>query len=121
MAVAFCSTLALINRRLIAGNGGVIMAKICFVGLPGKIGRCVTVPPGSGPGKPVPPPKGRLADEGYSNLFVDTSIVDSIHEATKGISDDGARGALENGVRVAVDAIQRRAGGDKEVIITLSD
>jgi len=97
------------------------MAKICMVGLPGKVGRCVTTPP-QWPigGKPIQPPKGGIA-EGYSNLFVDVSIVDAVHEAAKSISDDETRTALLSGIHAAVSAIQKRAGGEKEVVITLSD
>jgi hypothetical protein len=97
------------------------MATICMEGLPGKIGRCVTFPQWPiGGGKPIPPPKGRNA-EAYGNLFVDVSIVDAVHEAAKSISDDEARTALQSGIHAAVSAIQKRAGGEKAVVITLSD
>ena len=55
----------------------------------------------------------------YTSLLTDAQAVVAIHEATKGISDRGARAALESGIAAAVKAIEKR-GADREVKITLA-
>jgi hypothetical protein len=94
------------------------MARICFEGLPGKIGRCVITPP-----LPRPPqPRHHDTEEPglYSEILVDVSILDAVHQATKGVSDKGTRDALGKGIESALAAVRKRAG--KEVAsITLED
>ena len=98
------------------------MAIICIEGLPGKIGRCInTDPPYVPVGIGKPKPKAKVEETGaYPDFFVDTSIVDSIHQATKTISDSGTRAALEKGIDAAVKALIKRAG-DEGISIALTD
>jgi|GEM_PF-5575436 hypothetical protein len=85
--------------------------KLCLVGLPGKIGRCVITHPQP---PPVHPPKPKSIEEPgiYPEIFVDASIVDTVHHATKGISDSGTRAALQKGIEDAVAAMKKRGGED---------
>jgi hypothetical protein len=87
------------------------MAKICFVGLPGKIGRCIITGPQP---PPVHPQKTSGIEEPgiYPEIFVDASIIDTVHHATKNISDRGTRAALQKGIEDAVAAMKKRGGED---------
>jgi hypothetical protein len=102
------------------------MAKICFEGTPGKPGRCVTTGGGYPPYWPQPPHKpnpqgGNVEEPGlYPEIFVDASIVNAIHHATKSVSDKGTRHALQSGIESAVKALQKR-GGKEVSSITLED
>lgn len=98
------------------------MSLICYVGLPGKLGRCVSTPPNPiHPVRPKPKPDQGAGESGlYQQHIVDVTILDSIHSAAKGITDDGARAAIESGVQSAVAAVKKRAGGEIEGI-TLGD
>jgi hypothetical protein len=98
------------------------MAIICIEGLPGKIGRCINTDPPHVPGGiGKPKPKTRVEETGaYPDFFVDTSIIDSIHQSTKIISDSGARAALQAGIEAAVKALIKRAG-DEGISIALTD
>jgi len=101
------------------------MAKICFEGTPGKLGRCVTTGPTWPPPLPLPHkpiPKGDVVEEPglYPEIIVDASIVNAIHHVTARVTDKGTRLALERGVESALDALRKRAG--KEVSsITLDE
>jgi hypothetical protein len=98
------------------------MAKICLEGLPGKIGRCINTGPQWPPPLKLPPQHGAAIGEPglYAEIFVDASILNSIHTATKTITDKGTRDALATGIESALEALRKRAG--KEVAsITLDD
>jgi hypothetical protein len=93
------------------------MLKLCIEGLPGKIGRCITI---GGPPKTIPPPPAhhvKQQDESrepglYPEIITDLSIVDSIHSAAEGVTDEGTREALLSGIESAVKALQKRGGKD---------
>ena len=97
------------------------MTLICYPGLPGKVGRCVSTPT---PIHPIwPKPKPGPGPEGaglYQQHIVDVTIIDSINNAAKGITDNETRTAIENGVQSAIAAVKKRAGGEIESI-TLGD
>jgi hypothetical protein len=54
----------------------------------------------------------------YNELFVDASLIGGLSEAAKGISDEGAREALQHGVAEAMKAMEKRGAAEK-VKITL--
>jgi hypothetical protein len=53
--------------------------------------------------------------QNFPELFVDATVIASIHAATRHISDEGVRGAVEKGVQTAVGALQKRAGEHVEI------
>lgn len=53
--------------------------------------------------------KGPLSGD-YSGLVADASIVASITEVVKNVSDAGVRDALHGGVRTAIQALEKKAG-----------
>ncbi|MGA6984755.1 MAG: hypothetical protein WBZ01_01765 [Terriglobales bacterium] len=54
----------------------------------------------------------RLESRGYPELIVDASIVASLQETAKSVSDSGVRQALSGGIHAAVQALQKRAGNE---------
>jgi hypothetical protein len=56
----------------------------------------------------------------YVNLFADASVVQSLHLATRYISDSGTRAELEKGIASAVKAMEKR-GAAQKVEITLGN
>jgi hypothetical protein len=58
--------------------------------------------------------------EHYAELFVDASVMQSLHRATRYISDSGTRAELEKGIASAVKAMEKR-GAAQKVEITLGD
>jgi len=58
--------------------------------------------------------------EHYARLFADASVVQSLHRATRCISDSGTRAELERGIASAVKAMEKR-GAAQKVEITLGD
>jgi hypothetical protein len=93
---------------------------LCQAGLPGKPGRCITIPPG-GPVWPHPHsgPKPEDAEGQYPGLVIDASILSGIHQAIKTVSDRETREALQKGVESAVKAFERRCGNG--ATLTLDD
>jgi hypothetical protein len=80
---------------------------VCHRDNDGKLTNCITF----GRGGPVFHPSGRQQEIGiYPELFTDASVVNTIHLAAESIADDGVRAALQNGIRAAYDALQKRAG-----------
>jgi hypothetical protein len=55
----------------------------------------------------IPKPNGD--PHNYPQLFRDASLIGSIHEAAKNVSDERVRGALLEGVKTATAALQERA------------
>lgn len=51
----------------------------------------------------------------YPALFVDASVIASIHEVTRNLSDEKVRGELMRGVEGAVAALKQRAGEHVEI------
>jgi hypothetical protein len=66
-------------------------------------------PPVKEPNKGVPEADG----EHYADLFADAAIVQSLHLATRQISDSGTRAELERGIASAVKAMEKRGAGQK--------
>jgi hypothetical protein len=58
--------------------------------------------------------------EHYTSLYLDTALVQSIHQATSQISDSGTRAAMKSGIAAAVAAMEKRGAAEK-VKITLGD
>jgi hypothetical protein len=56
-----------------------------------------------------------LSPGDYPQLLLDASTVASLEQATKGVSDDGVRTALQSGIDAAVKALQKRAGNNVTV------
>jgi hypothetical protein len=69
---------------------------------------------------PKGPKQGVQTPGVYSELFADAAIIESIHAATKNISDDGVRHAVRDGINAAVQALKRR-GGEHVASVTLED
>jgi hypothetical protein len=69
-------------------------------------------PPTKEPRKGVP----ELDGEHYANLFADAAIVQSLHLATRNISDSGTRAELERGIASAVKAMEKRGAAQKVAI-----
>jgi hypothetical protein len=58
--------------------------------------------------------------EHYTELFLDASVVQSFHRATRYISDRETRAELEKGIAAAVKAMEKR-GSAETIKITLGD
>ena len=75
-------------------------------------------------GPPVPESSSVESEAGdgehYAQLFADASVVQSLHRATRYISDSGTRAELERGIASAVKAMEKR-GAAQKVEITLGD
>jgi hypothetical protein len=56
----------------------------------------------------------------YPELLNDAMLLNTIHQAATGVSDEGVRKALETGIHSAVEAMQRR-GGKHLASISLED
>ena len=54
------------------------------------------------------PPTAKATE--YSGLIEDASIIASVNEVAKNVSDAGARDAMHSGVKAAIQALQKRAG-----------
>jgi hypothetical protein len=87
----------------------------------GGVRKCYYYPP-SGPITLEPSRVESEAGDGehYAELFVDASIVQSLHRATRSISDSATRAELEKGIASAVKAMEKR-GAAQKVEITLGD
>jgi|HubBroStandDraft_4_1064222.scaffolds.fasta_scaffold347822_1 hypothetical protein len=62
----------------------------------------------------------RDGEQHYIQLFADASALQSLHRATRWISDSGTRAELERGIASAVKAMEKR-GAAQKVEITLGD
>ena len=51
----------------------------------------------------------------FPELFVDATVIASIHRAAGDISDEKVRGELQRGVQAAVAALKQRAGEHVEI------
>lgn len=51
----------------------------------------------------------------YPAFLVDATVIASIHEAARHVSDERVRGALQSGVEAAMGALKERAGEHAEV------
>jgi hypothetical protein len=99
--------------------------RICWKYPDGKNGFCLNLPAYGESGAIPIPDRRRIAQEKqevgiYPELLSDASVVNAVHSAVKGISDKGVREALQNGIHSALQALQKRGGGD-QISITLED
>ncbi len=78
---------------------------ICFT--IGGVRHCYVIPVILWPWGPRIPGPGPV---NYQALVADATIVASMLEATKSVSDEGARKALVGGINSAVQAMGKRAG-----------
>lgn len=64
------------------------------------------------PQQDKPKDKGKIGSPGeeYSGLIADASIIASVNEVAKDVSDAGARDEIHRGVKAAVQALQKSAG-----------
>jgi hypothetical protein len=59
---------------------------------------------------PIPPPHPVPDPRGYTQLFQDASLIASLQASLSHVSDEGVRGALQEGIHTATRALQTRAG-----------
>jgi hypothetical protein len=93
---------------------------ICIEPLPGDLHpqSCSLVPPPgwpplyNGPALRRPDASNQKAQEigFYPELYLDASIINAFHEAAKHVVDNGTRDVLQQAVKAAVEALQRRVG-----------
>jgi hypothetical protein len=53
--------------------------------------------------------------QNYPPFLVDATVIASIHEAVRHVSDEGVRGALQHGVQQAIGVLQKRAGAHVQI------
>ena len=52
-------------------------------------------------------------EEHYASLFADASVLQSLHRATRSISDSETRAELQKGIAAAVKAMEKRGAAQK--------
>ena len=57
----------------------------------------------------------------YPPFLVDATLVASIHEAVKKVSDEKVKAALNSGITAAVKAMQEHAGADVQIKLGASE